>query len=117
MTQQFNRQPLQQGCFPQQSGPPTSIGAGNECAVLPQLKAAYYALLAGNQTAQVRDGERWQTYAKGDAKFLQQEIRRLEMICESNSRGGRAIRAGGLRKPGYGPYGYGGGYGGYGGAY
>jgi hypothetical protein len=102
----FSREPLRQSP-PTPAGPPTSIPAGGECSILPSLRAAYFSLLAGNQTAQTRDGERWQTWQRGDAKTLQIEIRRLEQICEESSRHGRSIRAGGIRKPWYGLNGYG----------
>lgn len=105
-----NRPPLNQSAYPQPSGPPTQLSHCDECAALPSLRAAYYQLIAGAQSAQVRDGERWQTFAKGDAKELRLAIQRLEIRCEHNPRfgPGRAIRAGGFRRPMWG--GYGGGY-------
>jgi len=102
------RPPINQGCYEQQAGPPLSIAEGQECSVLPSLRAAYYALLAGNQTAQVRDGDRWQTFARGDATIMQQEIRRLERLC--TGRRPYAIRAGGYSPRGGYPGGYYGGY-------
>jgi hypothetical protein len=93
----FSRPPLNNSA-PAPSGAPTAIGAGDQCSVLPSLRAAYYQMLAGAQTSQVRDSERWQSWSRGDAKTLQIEIRRLEQICESSSRP-YAIRAGGIRRP------------------
>lgn len=56
-------------------------GVCDPCALLPQLRAAYYALLAGEQTARVRDGDRWQDFHRGEAQLLRDEIRRLEYLC------------------------------------
>ncbi len=105
----MTRAPLNQGSYQQPSGPPTAIQEGQECSVLPQLRAAYYQLLAGGQTASIRDGDREQRFSRGDAKFMQQEIRRLGRMCEGHHRP-FAIRAGGLNRRGWG---CGGGYGGY----
>ncbi len=62
------------------------------CAMLPQLRAALYQLMAGQSRAEVRNGEQWQTWHRGSAKELQREVRRLELIC--NCTGGRAVRVG-----------------------
>jgi hypothetical protein len=62
----------------------------NPCAMLPQLRAALYQLLAGEARAQVRNGEQWLTWHQGNAKALQREVRRLEAICEGT--GPRAVR-------------------------
>lgn len=88
MSTPFNRPPLR-GQFP--TGQQPAIEE-HPCAILPQLRAAYYSLLAGKQTQQVRDGERWQTWHAGNAKELKAEIRRLELMCESPRK--RAVRAG-----------------------
>lgn len=53
----------------------------NPCATLPQLRAALYQLLAGQARAVVRNGDQWLEFQKGDAKALQHEVRRLEIIC------------------------------------
>jgi len=67
----------------------------NPCALLPQLRAAYYQLVAGQARAVIRNGEQWLEFQRGDAKTLQSEIRRLEIICASGAGGGgRAIRVG-----------------------
>ncbi|MEK9282818.1 hypothetical protein MTR72_24840 [Bradyrhizobium sp. ISRA442] len=66
------------------------------CAMLAQLRAAYYQLLAGKALAQVRNGDMWTTWHRSDAKALQHEIRRLEVICESGINTGRAVRVGPL---------------------
>jgi hypothetical protein len=60
-------------------------GINDPCAILPQLRAAYFDLLSGAQTAQIRDGERWRTFHKGDAKMLRDEIRRLEYMCPKSA--------------------------------
>ncbi len=101
------RAPLNQSAYPTPSGPPQAIF--DECAVRPQLRAAYYQLLAGAQSAQVRDGDRWQTFQRGDNVELRKAIQRIEMTCDPRYRHGRAIRAGGYRRPMWGG-GYGGGY-------
>lgn len=71
------------------SGGPTPA-VTDPCALLPQLRAAFYQLMAGQARAVVRNGDQWLEYQKGDAKTLQHEVRRLEAIC-----GGRigAVRA------------------------
>lgn len=103
------RPPLPQNGLPAPQGVPTAIDWNDQCAVLPMLRAAYYSLLAGNQTAKIRDGDREQHFAKGDAKFLQMEIRRLEILCGSDPTR-RAIRAGGPRPFPYPGRGYWGGW-------
>ncbi len=69
------------------------------CSLLPQLRAAYYQLLAGGATAEVRDGDRWMRYQRGDTKTLKAEIARLEMQCVNGrtSHRPRAIVAGNHR--------------------
>ena len=64
------------------------------CAMLPQLRAAMYALLAGQARAQVRNGDQWLTWHQGNVKELKSEVRRLEIICGANSNVGRAVRVG-----------------------
>ncbi|MEY9184551.1 hypothetical protein ABIA41_005986 [Bradyrhizobium sp. USDA 313] len=66
----------------------------NPCAMLSALRAAYYQLLAGQATAQVRNGDMWTTWHRSDSKTLQHEIRRLEAICEGGLSAGRAVRVG-----------------------
>lgn len=66
----------------------------NPCAMLSALRAAYYQLLAGQARAQVRNGDQWLTWQRSDVKTLQQEIRRLETICEAGMNAGRAVRVG-----------------------
>lgn len=53
----------------------------NPCALLPQLRAAFYQLMAGQARAVVRNGDQWLEFHKGDVKTLQHEVRRLENIC------------------------------------
>lgn len=80
---------------PNNSRPITEVT--DPCRLLPQLRAAYYALIAGQQTVEIRDGDRWRRFGKGDAKLLQEEIARLERRC-GNCRGGTLYfhdRAGG----------------------
>lgn len=66
----------------------------NPCAMLSALRAAYYQLLAGQARAQVRNGDQWLTWQRSDAKTLEREIRRLEIICETGVNVGRAVRVG-----------------------
>lgn len=94
----FRRPYMNQGaCPPQPASMPSAIPDGMECSVLPALRAAYYQLLAGAQTAEVRFGDYWQSFAKGDARLLQQEVRRLEILCGPLAGRGRAVRVGGNR--------------------
>jgi hypothetical protein len=65
----------------------------NPCAFLPQLRAAYYQLMAGQAYAEIRNGDMWTRFQRADAETLQREIRKLETICEGGH-GGRAIRVG-----------------------
>lgn len=94
----FSRPPLNQGCAgqPQQSTP-TVISDADACGYLPQLRAAYYALLAGSQTQRVRYGEQEISYSRGNVEMLRAEMRRLEIICGAGGGTARAIRAGGYR--------------------
>ncbi len=92
MSAPFNRRPLQGQCFSAGQQPPQAIDARQQCAILPALRAAYYSLLAGKQTAEVRNGDMWQTFQRGNAKELKAEIRRLEILCENPRK--RAVRAG-----------------------
>jgi hypothetical protein len=103
----FNRAPLNQGCHPAANAPPSSVD--DPCAMLPKLRAAYYALLAGAQSQEVRHGEHWQRWHRGDAKLLKQEIDRLSAICPQSQggSGGRfAVRAGGYYPRGFNHWGY-----------
>lgn len=63
------------------------------CAVLGALRAAYFQLVSGQARATVRNGDQWLEFHRGDAKVLQHEIRRLELICGSGNQG-RAVRVG-----------------------
>jgi hypothetical protein len=106
----FNRPPLPGNCAPPPSAPPQAID--NPCIYLPQLRAALYQLMTGNQTQQTRDQDRWKTTHPGNVKELRAEIRKLEILCDPRmSR--RAVRAGpyvppGSINPGYGyPFGFG----------
>jgi hypothetical protein len=106
----FNRPPLNRaGCYPQPSQVPQAID--DPCKFLNSLRAAYYALLSGKQSAQIRDGERWQSFHRGDAKMLRAEITKLSIMCDPNMKS-RAVRAGPYATqnaaPGFGfPFGYG----------
>lgn len=61
-------------------------GAINDpCAVLAELRAAYYALLSGAQTAKVRDGDRWREFHRGNATSLRNEIAKLEYMCPKSA--------------------------------
>jgi hypothetical protein len=64
------------------------------CALLPQLRAALYQLMAGQARSQVRNGEQWLTWHQGNVKELRAEVRRLELLCSANANAGRAIRVG-----------------------
>jgi hypothetical protein len=66
----------------------------NPCEFLPQLRAAHYQLLAGQARAQVRNDSQWVTYQRSDAKSLEREIRRLEIICGHDAHRGRAVQVG-----------------------
>lgn len=63
------------------------------CAMLGALRAALYQFLAGQAKATVRNGDQWLEFHRGDAKALQHEVRRLEMICGGGNQG-RAVRVG-----------------------
>jgi hypothetical protein len=65
------------------------------CAMLSQLRAALFQLLSGQARAEVRNGDQWSVWHRGDAKTLQKEVRRLELICEGG--GPRAARVGNYR--------------------
>jgi len=99
----FARPPMKQGGYPL----PQAQAYGDDCSVLPTLRAAYYQLLSGQSVSKVRHKDRETEWNRGDAKLLRDEIRRLETICTNGGLAGqgRAIRAGGYRRPLYG-YGY-----------
>ena len=63
----------------------------NECTeLLPQLKAAYYAFLAGDRKTSVRYKDRTITYQSATAAVmaeLKQEIMRLETKCGCKENG------------------------------
>ncbi len=75
---------------------PTGVApvVDNPCEWLGQLRAALYALLAGQAKYEVRNGDQWLTYQRADTKALQHEVRRLELICDPNANRGRALRMG-----------------------
>ncbi|WP_177248158.1 gpW family head-tail joining protein [Bradyrhizobium sp. Ghvi] len=60
--------------------------------MLPQLRAAFYQLAAGQVKAVVRNGDQWLEFQKGDAKTLQHEVRRLEAICGASRVGAVRVR-------------------------
>src|SRR5258707_5182271 len=64
------------------------------CAYLGALRAALYALMAGQAKYEVRNGDQWLTFQTANTQALQHEVRRLEMICDPSSRHRRAIRVG-----------------------
>lgn len=78
-------------CTPSGGAPPA---VDNPCAMLPQLRAALYQLMAGQARAEVRHGDQWFRWQRSDVKALQHEVRRLEVICESGINAGRAVRVG-----------------------
>ncbi|MGY4289162.1 hypothetical protein ACVWXO_008382 [Bradyrhizobium sp. LM2.7] len=78
-------------CNPSGGAPPA---VDNPCAMLPQLRAALYQLMAGQARAEVRHGDQWFRWQRSDVKALQHEVRRLEVICESGISAGRAVRVG-----------------------
>lgn len=78
-------------CTPSAGGVPA---VDNPCAILPQLRAALYELMSGQARAEVRHGDQWMRWHRGELKALQHEVRRLEIICESGIRTGRAVRVG-----------------------
>jgi len=97
MSSTFNRPPLSQDCNGQPSqGAPVSISDDEACLYLPALRAAFFQLLAGNQTSRVKFNDQELAFSKGDTKTLQMEIRRLEILCGQHGNA-RAIRAGGYR--------------------
>lgn len=61
------------------------------CALLGQLRAAYYILLAGEQTASISFGSRQMTYRSTDAATLRVEIDRLEQICPQSEQNPRPM--------------------------
>jgi hypothetical protein len=65
-------------CIPSQATP----AVDDPCALLPQLRAALYALMTGQQRQQVRHGDQWLTWHQGNVKELRAEVRRLEAICD-----------------------------------
>lgn len=64
------------------------------CAWLGQLRAALYALMAGQARYEVRNDSQWLSFQRADTARLQHEVRRLEQICDPLARHGRAIRVG-----------------------
>lgn len=66
----------------------------NPCALLPQMRAALYRLMAGQARSQIRHADQWLTFHQGNVKELRMEIRRLELLCGPNANAGRAVRVG-----------------------
>ncbi|WP_423787352.1 gpW family head-tail joining protein [Klebsiella pneumoniae] len=64
------------------------------CAILGQLRAALYALMAGQQRAEVRNGDQWLRWHQGNVTELREEVRRLELLCGAAARRPRAVRVG-----------------------
>ena len=64
------------------------------CALLPQLRAALYQLLAGQARAEVRNAAMWLKFQRADTDTLRHEVRRLELMCGECGHGGRAVRVG-----------------------
>ena len=64
------------------------------CALLSQLRAALYQLLAGQARAEVRNGDQVLRWHRADVKALQHEVHRLERICGPGANAGNAIRVG-----------------------
>jgi len=66
---------------------PTGVApvVDNPCDWLGKLRAALYALLAGQAKYEVRNGDQWLTFQRADTKALQHEVRRLEQICDQNA--------------------------------
>lgn len=75
------------------------------CDYYAETYQAYMKLMAGEQTAQVRHGERWTTYHRGNAADLRRELRRLEIVCDPNRP--RTVQATGPNPagPGFGLFG------------
>lgn len=92
---------------PRRFGPPPS-----PCDMLPEMRQAYYRLIAGNSRQTIRYMDRMATYHAGDAALLKAEIHKLEILCNPHAARnlGRSVQAG--RNVGHGGrYGYGGPYG------
>ncbi len=97
------RKPLDQAAYPVNRT--LGVGDADLCSALPILRAQYFAMLGGQTTSQVRDGDRWQSFHPGNAAALKREITRLELLC-SYAGQPRAVRAGPQRPL----YGFGSGY-------
>lgn len=85
----MNTQQTPQRCSPQQMT--QGIRDEDMCAMIPELRAVYFGLLAGQTAIHVKFGERETTYHKTDLQLLKTELRRLEVMCGAGgmSRGGR----------------------------
>ncbi len=68
-------------CSPTPATPGGNGSIDNPCAMLPQLRAAYYALIGGQQTAEIRDNNRILRFHAGNRAELKAEIRKLEALC------------------------------------
>lgn len=81
--------------------PPTPVAVtDNPCVALPMLRAALYEVLQGKRS-QVRFGDQWMSWHKGNENGLRAEIRRLEQMCMNGfpSNAGRAQRVGPIYNP------------------
>lgn len=58
------------------------------CAMIPELRAAYFGLLAGRTAIDIRFNERQTTFHKTDLHLLRDELRRLEVMCGVGGMGG-----------------------------
>jgi hypothetical protein len=84
-----NTQMTPQRCAPAEMT--HGIADNQMCQLIPELRAAYYSLLAGRTAMHVKFNERETTYHKTDIHLLRDELRRLEVICGAGGmgRGGR----------------------------
>ena len=64
------------------------------CQWLGKLRAALYALMAGQARYEIRNDSQWLSFQRADTARLQQEVRRLELICDPHANRGRALRIG-----------------------
>jgi hypothetical protein len=69
----------------------------NPCEWLGKLRAALYALMAGQARYEIRNDSQWLSFQRADTARLQHEVRRLELICDPGARHGRALRVGPYR--------------------
>lgn len=81
-----NPQATPQRCTPRQMT--EGIADHQICQIIPELRAAYYSLLAGRQAFEIRFNERQTTFHKTDLYLLRDELRRLEVMCGAGGMGG-----------------------------